>query len=244
MRVWDIHPGYLSCKNLLGQHAEIHALFSVLRNNKKGYQSHPETLRWKGRLNKLIKKHDLTVKEMELRNYNHGSPLISVCESSEFKESVDYLDHPKNQFEILRQKYKGMSSTGRIPLPKRGSDFWAHNKYSVMLRGYNYYKDIQNFIKQKENLPISQEKELIERVVEILELPANRKAIMNVIPHLWGYLKEETSKEEKEQYMNFTIEETPSMLKFLYNMAKKYERKYLLCSTIFADEILDLVDCE
>ncbi|MDD4764978.1 MAG: pyrimidine dimer DNA glycosylase/endonuclease V, partial [Atribacterota bacterium] len=28
MRVWDVHPGYLSDKSLLGEHVEIHALFS------------------------------------------------------------------------------------------------------------------------------------------------------------------------------------------------------------------------
>ncbi|MFW5896791.1 MAG: pyrimidine dimer DNA glycosylase/endonuclease V, partial [Bacillota bacterium] len=31
MRVWDIHPGYLDRGGLLGQHAEIHAVWSVLR---------------------------------------------------------------------------------------------------------------------------------------------------------------------------------------------------------------------
>lgn len=35
MRVWDLHPGYLSRQSLLGQHAEIHAVHAVIYDQKK-----------------------------------------------------------------------------------------------------------------------------------------------------------------------------------------------------------------
>ena len=46
MRIWDLHPGYLDRKRLLGEHRELHGLFNVVYLGKKGYSRHPETLRW------------------------------------------------------------------------------------------------------------------------------------------------------------------------------------------------------
>jgi len=238
MRVWDIHPGYLSRNSLMGQHAEIHALLSVVSGGKKGYGSHPETLRWKGHLDKLKCKHDLTVKEMELRSYRHASPFILEAlnvDSVNNLEGLDYVDQPAEQFNILRQKYLERSLTGRIPLPVRGSDFWAHHKYSVMARGYSFYKEIQSLLKQKKPSPISEEKNLIEAVLGILEKPVTPKALMNVTQHLWGYFKEEASAAEKEQYLNCPQEQLPALLNNFYFLAQKYDKKYLLHSTVFAD---------
>ena len=46
MRIWDINPGYLNRQSLLGEHRELHGIVSIIRDNKKGYSRHPETLRW------------------------------------------------------------------------------------------------------------------------------------------------------------------------------------------------------
>ena len=75
MRVWDVDPGYLNRQSLLGEHREIHAILSIVTNNKKGYARHPETLRWKDRLGALKHRHDLVVSEMQLRSYQHHSPV-------------------------------------------------------------------------------------------------------------------------------------------------------------------------
>ena len=48
MRIWDVNPGYLNRQSLLGEHRELHAIVSIIKNNKKGYSRHPETLRWMG----------------------------------------------------------------------------------------------------------------------------------------------------------------------------------------------------
>jgi len=34
MRIWDIHPGYLNRQSLLGEHRELHGIFSIITNKK------------------------------------------------------------------------------------------------------------------------------------------------------------------------------------------------------------------
>ncbi|UCH71529.1 MAG: hypothetical protein JSW62_03775 [Thermoplasmatales archaeon] len=102
MRVWDISPDKLCRFHLLGEHTEIHALWSILINNKKGFAKHPETLRWKGKLNALYNRHEKIVNEMEKRKYNHKSPLnktkaIGEEFQNEFVNTVD------EQIQILKR---------------------------------------------------------------------------------------------------------------------------------------------
>lgn len=75
MRIWDIPPKRLCRSHLLGEHRELHAVWSVLVNGKKGYARHPETLRWRGKLKALFNRHDALVREMAVRGYRHQSPL-------------------------------------------------------------------------------------------------------------------------------------------------------------------------
>jgi len=103
MRIWDIAPKRLCRNHLLGEHRELHAVWSVLTGNKKGYSRHPETLRWKGRLAALYTRHALLVREMENRGYNHRSKLDRRLAGGGRKQSI-FVDPPKKQIEILRNK--------------------------------------------------------------------------------------------------------------------------------------------
>ena len=103
MRVWDISPRKLCRNHLLGEHRELHAIWSILINNKKGYSKHPETLRWKGKLKALYRRHDELVEEMERRNYNHSSPLNKRFARGKSVQS-DYVDHPRKQVQLIRKK--------------------------------------------------------------------------------------------------------------------------------------------
>lgn len=79
MRSWHpIPPICLDRKRLLGEHNELHIMWSVITKNKKGYRSHPETQRWIGHLAALAHRHELIVSEMTERGYNHKSPLADV----------------------------------------------------------------------------------------------------------------------------------------------------------------------
>ncbi|MFH0970016.1 MAG: pyrimidine dimer DNA glycosylase/endonuclease V [Candidatus Diapherotrites archaeon] len=75
MRIWDIPPSRLCRVHLLGEHRELHAIWSIYVNKKKGYLHHPETKRWAGKLRALFKRHDALVVEMEKRGCAHKSPL-------------------------------------------------------------------------------------------------------------------------------------------------------------------------
>ncbi len=233
MRVWDLHPGYLSRQNLLGQHAEIHALFSIIDGEKKGYSLHPETLRWKGKLGMLKRIHDLSVLEMKLRGFNHASP-IPDCRDLE-PGAKSYVDHPLIQIEILSQKYRQRNQAGRIPLPKNIDQFWAHHKYSIMARGYVHYRGVQGTLRDIRSSAFKEAGFLTGQILDLMELPVTTPALANVVDHLWGYLKEESSDNEKKRYMSRQADDLPELIGMFFDLARRYNRPYLLHSTIFAD---------
>jgi hypothetical protein len=103
MRVWDISPARLCRNHLLGEHRELHAIWSVLTKGKKGYSRHPETLRWKGRLKALYLRHGLLVAEFGKRGYGHRSPLDASLARGRAVQTV-YVDRPGEQLKILKRK--------------------------------------------------------------------------------------------------------------------------------------------
>lgn len=103
LRIWDLEPAILCRKHLLGEHRELHAIWSVITQNKKGYSRHPETLRWVGNLAALYERHEALVREMETRGYGHHSPLDRELATGDIVQS-SYVDIPERQLEILRKK--------------------------------------------------------------------------------------------------------------------------------------------
>ncbi|MDH4226313.1 MAG: pyrimidine dimer DNA glycosylase/endonuclease V [Deltaproteobacteria bacterium] len=112
MRIWDIHPRRLCRAHLLGEHAELHAIWSVLVNGKKGYSRHPEVLRWKGKLLALYNVHERIVTEMLRRGFKHASPLDKRLARGRAvqKARVDTL---KAQLENLAKKRCKCGKTGK-----------------------------------------------------------------------------------------------------------------------------------
>ena len=102
--MWDLPCEILCRQHLLGEHREIHAIWSVLTKNKKGYRSHPETLRWKGKLLALYYRHEYTVSEMKRRGYMHDSPLDKSLAVGQKGRQTTFIDVPASQREILHQK--------------------------------------------------------------------------------------------------------------------------------------------
>lgn len=90
-------------QHLLGEHRELHAIWSILINDKKGYRQHPETKRWQGKLKALFSRHEKLVKEMTRRDYKHLSPLDQKLAKGT-KVQKDLIDSIKRQKQILRQK--------------------------------------------------------------------------------------------------------------------------------------------
>lgn len=101
-RVWDIPPQYLCKNHLLGEHRELHGVFKVIIDNKKGYSNHPETKRWIGKLGALWFRHLRLVNEMSKRNYKHNSNLPFDFESNEFGMSQnEYVNTLEEQLENI-----------------------------------------------------------------------------------------------------------------------------------------------
>ncbi len=103
MRIWDIPPEKLCRNHLLGEHRELHALWTILTQEKKGYSNHPETLRWKGKLKALYLRHENLAKEMKRRGYRHNSFLNPDLAIGKDKQD-EYIHSPKEQIQILRRK--------------------------------------------------------------------------------------------------------------------------------------------
>lgn len=102
MRVWDIPVSCLCDAHLLGEHRELHAIWSIITNSKKGYARHPETERWRGSLAGLVARHRAQVAEMKLRDFKHHSPLVGSA--SGIKKPQRLIDSLAGQRLILRRK--------------------------------------------------------------------------------------------------------------------------------------------
>jgi len=103
MRIWDIPPEKLCRNHLLGEHRELHALWSIILNNKKGYSKHPETLRWKGKLKALYIRHEAQVKEMKKRGYKHKSPLDKNLATGKSVQD-ELIDSIEKQKKLIKNK--------------------------------------------------------------------------------------------------------------------------------------------
>lgn len=105
MRVWDVSPSLLCRKHLLGEHRELHGLWNILTKHKGrgGYSRHPETQRWHGKLKALYVRHEVLVKEMKRRGYEHHSPLDKRLARGRAVQDY-FIDPVPRQKQLLRAK--------------------------------------------------------------------------------------------------------------------------------------------
>lgn len=73
---WDIIP-ILDDDRLVANHAEAHYMLNALERGEGMWWKHPETQRLYHRETLLEDLHDLTVREMEARGYNHKTPITN-----------------------------------------------------------------------------------------------------------------------------------------------------------------------
>lgn len=104
MRIWDLPPRVLCRQHLLGEHRELHALWIVITQKRKGYAHHPETQRWRGKLRALYLRHDALVAEMMRRGYQHHSNLDKRLARGQAKQT-DWVDSIRAQKQNLRAKH-------------------------------------------------------------------------------------------------------------------------------------------
>ena len=106
MRIWDIPLKQLCRRHLLGEHRELHAVWSIISQRKQGYRNHPETKRWQGKLAALYQRHEEQVREMSRRGYRHQSPLDINLATGETLQQ-EFVDSRKQQCLILKNKNCG-----------------------------------------------------------------------------------------------------------------------------------------
>lgn len=103
MRIWDLEPGKLCRSHLLGEHRELHAVWVIITQGKKGYARHPEVMRWRHKLKALYLRHDQLVDEMFKRGYSHASPLDEKLATGSAVQD-EYVNTITEQKRILKSK--------------------------------------------------------------------------------------------------------------------------------------------
>ena len=198
MRIWDINPGYLNRQSLLGEHRELHGIVSIIVNGKKGYSSHPETIRWTGYGWALRMRHRLLAAEMSLRGYTDKTPVLTRARKGMWPEV--YIDEPVQQFKILQAKYKN-NEQGRISLPENAQQLWSHHKYSVLARDANIYARIGRDVSTMK--PGHDFSMLAKTLTELLRDPPSAGGIRNALQHMWGYVADCSSKSKIKNVTKF-----------------------------------------
>jgi hypothetical protein len=103
VRIWDIPPVELCRAHLLGEHRELHAIWTILTQDKAGYRNHPETKRWVGKQAALFIRHEQLDEEMTRRGYRHRSDLDAQFAIGA-KRQTDFVDPVERQRELLAAK--------------------------------------------------------------------------------------------------------------------------------------------
>ena len=226
MRIWDVAPGYLNRQSLLGEHRELHGLYNILTEGKKGYSRHPETLRWVGALSGLALRHAQLAAEMRLRGYTDRSPLpLRACEAR-WPES--FVTEPANQFALLRDKYIG-KAPGRIPLPRNAQELWAQHKYSVLARDPERYRQLGRAVAGMKR-PDTVHELTRELAVFLREAPPAGR-LVNVLEHMWGHVREAAKSEDIEAANQNAAE----WLRRIQQLAVKQQEKFLLSSSALSE---------
>ena len=226
MRIWDIHPGYLNRQSLLGEHRELHGIVSIIKNNKKGYSRHPETIRWVKHGWAIKQRHKLLAAEMSLRGCQDHSPVNLRANKHHWPDT--YIDQPIEQIAILKEKYAN-KEPGRIPLPGTARELWRHHQYSVLARDEKLYNKIEKLISgytTKQDF-----RELADQLTIILRKQPSPGGIEISLRAMWRWVTR--AKPDETAYIERAS--TKQMLTELQSMVMKKSEPDLITSTALSE---------
>ncbi len=103
MSIWDIPPAILCRSHLLGEHRELHGVWSALTTGNRDPASSPEARRWQGKLAALYDRHERLVDELTARGFNHNSPL-DKRKATGVKVQTEFVFQPRQQLQLLSAK--------------------------------------------------------------------------------------------------------------------------------------------
>ena len=106
MRIWDLDPSLLCNKHLMGEHYELHGIWTMLCSPGKGvaYRHHPEYRRWIGKMGALWLRHQRIAQVMIQRGFQHNSDLLYCEEVADCYYQNTMLHSIKEQIELLWEK--------------------------------------------------------------------------------------------------------------------------------------------
>ena len=226
MRIWDVSPGYLNRQSLLGEHRELHGLYNILIQGKRGYSRHPETLRWVGASDALAWRHALLGAEMRLRGYVDRSPL--PLQSGKVKWPESFVTEPADQFALLHDKYADKAE-GRIPLPLNAQQLWAQHKYSIMARDPEAYRDLGRAVARLRRRDAMHE--LARTLVVALRKPPPKGRLVNALEHIWGHVRIAANSEDKKA----ALRDPSELLRRIQILAIRHREPFLLASTALGE---------
>ena len=115
---------------------------------------------------------------------------------------------------------------------------WAKNKYLVLSRSSNIYKEIREYLKQ-DQVEVSHVEDLIQQAQA---LPENRGQVSNAFQHIWGYFKKQATAEEKADFM-LLLEKyqhgqasQEDLIKGIQTLLERYPNRYLQDSTLLGGQ--------
>ena len=118
MRLWTIHPRYLDTKGLLAAWREGLLAQKVLQNKTRGYQKHPQLIRFKASTDPIG----------AIANYLRGVYREAVNRGYQFSED-----------KINRVEFSGQIACTRGQLLYE----WQHLKGKVRSRDANKYREVE-----------------------------------------------------------------------------------------------------
>ena len=115
---------------------------------------------------------------------------------------------------------------------------WAKNKYLVLSRSSNLYKEIREYLKH-DQVEVSHVEDLIQQA---LALPENRGQVSNAFQHIWGYFKKQATPEEKADFM-LLLEKyqhgqasQEDLIEGIQMLLERYPNRYLQDSTLLGGQ--------
>ncbi|WP_052255186.1 YbgA family protein [Salinicoccus sp. YB14-2] len=113
---------------------------------------------------------------------------------------------------------------------------WAKEKYKVMMHSQKHYERIRKELKGNPDIEVLDVLDVL--IDEAMENTPTKGSIINTYNHMWGYFKKVCTEKERTTAMDmeekFKAQEVESeaLLKFIAELADKYEVKYLQNSSV------------
>lgn len=121
---------------------------------------------------------------------------------------------------------------------KECEQIWARNKYLVLSKSQNLYKEIREYLKG-DMVEISY---LNAKIDMARKMEEDRGECANSFHHVWGYFKKEASTEEQntfleliENYLNYEKNQS-DLVEYIKSLLEKYPNEYIKNSTLIESE--------